>query len=280
MNSVLKYLLINSFKKNGPKIAIIFLKRGEIISRASFSELDEESNRIANSFLNIGIKKGDRVILYLPKCLEQVVAHLAIQKIGAITVPLNPGFKRKEMEYFLKDSGANLAIVGKSEETLLREITENIELITVDVSLPYNWKKVFSQASTKIPMVEIDPDDPAMIIYTSGTTGQPKGAVLTHGNLAHDALNIIKIWEITDTDVLCHALPLFHIHGLCFAMHTSLIAGAKMVMLDEFRAACRERGDDRDRDELFKSSSWSQKAWIHRSASARFRGKGHGSTEP
>ena len=236
MNSVLKYLLINSFKKNGPKIAIIFLKRGEIISRASFSELDEESNRIANSFLNIGIKKGDRVILYLPKCLEQVVAHLAIQKIGAITVPLNPGFKRKEMEYFLKDSGANLAIVGKSEETLLREITENIELITVDVSLPYNWKKVFSQVSTKIPMVEIDPDDPAMIIYTSGTTGQPKGAVLTHGNLAHDALNIIKIWEITDTDVLCHALPLFHIHGLCFAMHTSLIAGAKMVMLDEFRA--------------------------------------------
>jgi len=236
VSRVIKNLFVNSFKRMGSKVAIIFLKRGRLILRVSFSELDEESNRIANAFLDIGIKKGDRVILYMPKCLEQVVAHLAIQKMGAITVPLNPGFKKKEMEYFLKDSGANLAIVGKSEATLLREITENIELITVDVSLPYNWQEVFSQASSVMPMVEIGPDDPAMIIYTSGTTGQPKGAVLTHGNLAHDALNIIKIWEITDTDVLCHALPLFHIHGLCFAMHTSFIAGAKMVMLDEFRA--------------------------------------------
>ena len=237
MNSVLKDLFVNSLKRMGSKVAIIFLKRGEIISRASFSELNEESNRMANTFLDIGIKKGDRVILYMPKCLEYVVAHLAIQKIGAITVPLNPGFKKKEMEYFLTDSRANLAIVGKSEETLMRELKYKLELITVDTSLPYyNWKKVFSRASTIMPIAKIGPNDPAMIIYTSGTTGQPKGAVLTHGNLAHDALNIIKIWEITDTDVLCHTLPLFHIHGLCFAMHTSLIAGAKMVMLEEFRA--------------------------------------------
>lgn len=235
VSRVIKNLFVNSFKRMGSKVAIIFLKRGEIISRVSFSDLDKESNRMANAFLNIGIKKGDRVILYIPKCLEQVVAHLAIQKIGAITVPLNPGFKRKEMEYFLTDSRAKMAIVGKSEETLMREIKYNLELITVDTNLPYNWQEVFSQTSTIMPMVEIDPDDPAMIIYTSGTTGQPKGAVLTNGNLAHDALNIIKIWEITDTDVLCHALPLFHIHGLCFAMHTSFIAGSKMVMLDEFR---------------------------------------------
>jgi len=192
---------------------------------------------MANVFLEMDVKKGDRVILYIPKCLEHVVAHLAIQKIGAIIVPLNPGFKKKEMEYFLTDSGAKMAIVGKSEETLMRELKYKLELITVDTNLPYyNWKKVFSRASTIMPIAEIGPNDPAMIIYTSGTTGQPKGAVLTHGNLAHDALNIIKIWEITDTDVLCHTLPLFHIHGLCFAMHTSLIAGAKMVMLEEFRA--------------------------------------------
>ncbi|MCG2777680.1 MAG: AMP-binding protein [Desulfobacterales bacterium] len=237
MIRILTDLFVNSFKKNGPKTAIIFLKRGEIILRASFSDLDKESNSMANVFLEMDVKKGDRVILYIPKCLEHVVAHLAIQKIGAIIVPLNPGFKKKEMEYFLTDSGAKMAIVGKSEETLMRELKYKLELITVDTNLPYyNWKKVFSRASTIMPIAEIGPNDPAMIIYTSGTTGQPKGAVLTHGNLAHDALNIIKIWEITDTDVLCHTLPLFHIHGLCFAMHTSLIAGAKMVMLEEFRA--------------------------------------------
>ena len=77
-------------------------------------------------------------------------------------------------------------------------------------------------------------NDPAVLIYTSGTTGQPKGAILTQENLIRDARNIINIWEMTETDVLCHALPLFHIHGLCFALHTSLIAGAKIVMMDEF----------------------------------------------
>ena len=77
-------------------------------------------------------------------------------------------------------------------------------------------------------------DDPALIIYTSGTTGEPKGAVLTQKNLVHDAENIIHIWEISNSDTLCHALPLFHIHGLCFALHTALISGAHTVMTDRF----------------------------------------------
>ena len=83
-------------------------------------------------------------------------------------------------------------------------------------------------------MTDAAPHDPALLIYTSGTTGQPKGAILTQQNLIQDAKNIIHIWEITEKDVLCHALPLFHVHGLCFALHTSLIAGAKIVMCDEF----------------------------------------------
>lgn len=236
MVKTLKDLFVESFKRTGPKEAIVFLKKEGPILRTPFSELDKESNHMANMFLEMDVKKGDRIILFMPKCLEQVVAHLAIQKIGAITVPLNPGLKKKEMEYFLTDSGAKIAIVGKSEETLMREIKYNLKLITVDTNIPYSWKRVFPHTSTIMPIAEISHNDPAMIIYTSGTTGQPKGAVLTHGNLAHDALNIIEVWEITDADVLCHTLPLFHIHGLCFAMHTSLIAGAKMVMLEEFKA--------------------------------------------
>jgi malonyl-CoA/methylmalonyl-CoA synthetase len=92
----------------------------------------------------------------------------------------------------------------------------------------------FRSASEVIAPVELGPDDPALIIYTSGTTGKPKGAILTQKNLVQDAKNIIKIWEITESDVLCHALPLFHVHGLCFALHTSLIAGSHVVMLDQF----------------------------------------------
>ncbi|MGD9361399.1 MAG: AMP-binding protein, partial [Desulfobacterales bacterium] len=78
------------------------------------------------------------------------------------------------------------------------------------------------------------PADPALIIYTSGTTGKPKGAILTHQNLLHDARNIINIWKISESDVLCHALPLFHVHGLCFALHTSLLAGAHVLLFDQF----------------------------------------------
>ncbi len=92
-------------------------------------------------------------------------------------------------------------------------------------------------AAEDFSAVEIGPEDPGLIIYTSGTTGKPKGAVLTSRNLVHDARNIINIWEISDADVLCHALPLFHVHGLCFALHTSLLAGAQILMLDQFSPA-------------------------------------------
>jgi malonyl-CoA/methylmalonyl-CoA synthetase len=86
-----------------------------------------------------------------------------------------------------------------------------------------------------MPAIDIDPDDPALVIYTSGTTGNPKGAVLTHKNLVCDAHNIIDTWKMTAGDVLCHALPLFHVHGLCFALHTALLSGAYVRMLDQFK---------------------------------------------
>ncbi len=81
---------------------------------------------------------------------------------------------------------------------------------------------------------EIGPETPGLIVYTSGTTGKPKGAILTQRNLVQDARNIIRIWEITGSDVLCHALPLFHVHGLCFALHTTLMVGSRILMLNEF----------------------------------------------
>jgi len=94
----------------------------------------------------------------------------------------------------------------------------------------------FSFASAESPLADVGPEDPGLIIYTSGTTGLPKGAILTQKNLAHDAENIISIWEIRESDVLYHALPLFHVHGLCFALHTALVAGSHVLLLDAFSA--------------------------------------------
>ena len=218
----------------GEKEAILFVKKGRLESRITYSSLKEISDRVANGLRETGLKKGDRVILFMPKSIEQVVIYIGIQKVGAISVILNPGFKRDEMDYFLKDTDAKMAIVGKREEALIRSIDERRPILPVETETPFTKGKLFPSSPAQILLGEGSPNDPAVLIYTSGTTGQPKGAILTQQNLIQDAKNIIQIWEMRERDVLCHALPLFHVHGLCFALHTSLIAGLKIVMMDEF----------------------------------------------
>jgi malonyl-CoA/methylmalonyl-CoA synthetase len=216
------------------KDAILFLRKGKLESRVAYASLRRASNRIANGLMERGVEKGDRIILIMPKSIEQVVIHLGVQKIGAISVILNPGFKKDEMDFFLRDTDAKIVFAGKKEGALIQSLSEGRTTFIVDTETPFVEKKLFPGSSSEMLPLEGSPRDPAIFIYTSGTTGQPKGAILTQQNLVQDAMNIIQIWEITEKDVLCHALPLFHIHGLCFALHTSLITGAKTVMCDEF----------------------------------------------
>jgi malonyl-CoA/methylmalonyl-CoA synthetase len=223
-----------SFLMREGKKALSFLRKGVVETEITYGELSRDSNRMANTFLDLGVGKGDRVILYLPKSLGFVVAHLAIQKIGAIAVPLNPGFKRSEMEYLLEDTEAKLVLSGSEQETVIKEIAPRLTTVVIATERPYQELDFFRAAPDSMPHVDIGPEDMGLIIYTSGTTGKPKGAILTQRNLVHDARNILNIWEIRDHDVLCHALPLFHVHGLCFALHTALIAGSHVLMLDEF----------------------------------------------
>jgi malonyl-CoA/methylmalonyl-CoA synthetase len=218
----------------GNKIAIRFLRRGVIETEISYLELNQDSNRLANFFIDQGIEKGDRVVLYLPKSVFLVVAHLALQKIGAMAVPLNPGFKKSEMAYLLGDVDAKLVIAGTLQNSTVTQIDPRLKTIVINSETPYGALDFFRSAPDEIPEVSIEQTDPGLIVYTSGTTGKPKGAILTQRNLVHDAANVIKIWEIAETDVLCHALPLFHVHGLCFALHTALLAGSQVVMLDDF----------------------------------------------
>jgi malonyl-CoA/methylmalonyl-CoA synthetase len=224
----------DSFSIRKDKKAISFLRKGVIETEISYGELDRDSNRMASAFLEMGVAKGDRVILYLPKSLGFIVAHLALQKIGAIAVPLNPGFKQSEMDYLYEDSEAKLVVAGSEQDTIMRSIDPGLNSIVISTENPYQDLDSFRSASDTLPPAGIEPEDVGLIIYTSGTTGKPKGALLTHGNLVHDARNITNIWEISESDILCHALPLFHVHGLCFALHTALMAGSHVVMLDRF----------------------------------------------
>lgn len=218
----------------GENKAITFLRQGKVETDISYLELDRDSNRMANTLRALGVQKRDRVILFIQKSVAFVIVHLALQKLGAIAVPLNPGFKKAEMEYLLEDAEAKLILSEPENENLIKEIDPKLTTLTIDTQQPYQELAFFQSASDELPPAEIRPDDPGLIVYTSGTTGKPKGAILTQSNLVHDARNIVNIWGITESDVLCHALPLFHVHGLCFALHTSLMAGAHVLMLDQF----------------------------------------------
>jgi malonyl-CoA/methylmalonyl-CoA synthetase len=138
------------------------------------------------------------------------------------------------MAYLLDDADPKLILGDPEKGDMISRIAPGCRFLPVDTRNPYQDVDFFGSASEGRIDVDLEPDDPGLIIYTSGTTGNPKGAVLTQRNLACDARNIIGTWEMTETDVLCHALPLFHVHGLCFALHTALLAGSSVALLDQF----------------------------------------------
>lgn len=232
--TTLKACFEKAAREAGSKPALVSFRRGHRERSLSYTDLHQEADRLAHALAARGVQKGDRVIFLMDKCLFHVIAHLACQKIGIIAVPLNPGFKKAEVAYFLADSEPALVFAGPVQAQVVREIDPQQTIIEVDPEGAQAHLDFFRRAPARAPEVEISAQDPGLIIYTSGTTGQPKGAVLTQRNLTHDAWNVIGIWEITASDVICHALPLFHVHGLCFALHTALMAGATVYMLDRF----------------------------------------------
>jgi malonyl-CoA/methylmalonyl-CoA synthetase len=233
-NMSLKACFLKSFSEHCEKKAITFFRNGVAETELTYRELDRESNRAANAFRELGVEKGDRVILFLPKSLFSIVAHLGLQKMGAVGIPLNPGFKKAEMAYLAHDAQAKLALIGLDQEAIIQGIDPDLKAVTIHTEKPYQDLDFFHFAPDDPIEEAVNPEDPGLIIYTSGTTGKPKGAILTQQNLVHDARNVITIWEISERDVLCHALPLFHVHGLCFALHTVLMAGAHALVLDRF----------------------------------------------
>ncbi|MCP3873141.1 MAG: AMP-binding protein [Desulfobacteraceae bacterium] len=222
------------FKSFGDKKAISFFRNGKLETQLTYTKFYNDINRVANFLSRYALKKGDRVILMLEKSVVNAVAYFALLKTGVIVVPINPGFKKDELEYLLNDAKAELILVDSKKKELINKIDSKIKYLDISTQIPYEKIDFFRSEPNKSKTTAVSKADPALIVYTSGTTGNPKGAVLTHNNLICDAKNIISVWNISHTDVLCHALPLFHIHGLCFAMHTALLSGAHVIMVDSF----------------------------------------------
>ena len=233
-NETVPFQLARTVQAHPDRIALTFLRRGEEETRLTFAGLLDDINVLAAELITHGVSRGDRVVIFLPKSVFAVVAHFAVQAIGAISVPLNPGFTKNEMSYLLEDSSPKLIIAEPEKDSFIRETYPEGTIYQQPATEKYRGFKRAAVDTLQPLGLAVTPDDPALIIYTSGTTGNPKGAVLSHRNLLADARNITAVWEISAADTVCHSLPLFHVHGLCFALQTPLLAGARINLLDTF----------------------------------------------
>lgn len=180
----------------------------------TFGEIEDSSNRLAHVLAARGFAAGDRLCVQLPNCVEVIELFLACVKLGVIFVPINILYREREIEHIVNDAGPK-AVIGAAD---VRELLGAVGSADGEARIP----------------VSLDGDTPAAIVYTSGTTGASKGAVLTHNNFAANALNLITCWQITQSDRLLLPLPLFHVHGLGNGVHSWLISGCRMCLLERF----------------------------------------------
>jgi long-chain acyl-CoA synthetase len=208
------------------------VRLGEV--ETTYAELDERSARLATLLGERGLKPGDRVGVMLPNVLEFPVVYYGVLRAGGVVVPLNVLLKRREIVYYLEDSGAKLLLAWHGFAAEARSAAEETgaELIEVE---PQSFAAAIAAHEPTPALAETDEQDTAVILYTSGTTGQPKGAELTHFNLYRNSqISAETTTEAREGDVVLGALPLFHSFGQTVSMNGSLRVGACLTMLPRF----------------------------------------------
>ncbi|MEM8769636.1 MAG: malonyl-CoA synthase [Pseudomonadota bacterium] len=213
----------------------------------SYGSLMAESARLAGLLLKLGVAPGDRVLVQTSKSLEAVALYLACLRCGAIYVPINTAYTGAEVAYFLEDAEPALFVCDAGDAdgyagqigalglgTVLRSLNaDGSGSLMSDPALPAPGELDKELAKLVVPR---DGEDLAAILYTSGTTGRSKGAMLTHSNLATSSVMLVDYWGWQDDDVLLHALPIFHVHGLFIALHCAMLKATPMIFLPGFDA--------------------------------------------
>ena len=182
-------------------------------------ELRERAGEVAGGLHDLGLNLGDRVALYAANSLEWVFAYLGVQRAGGCVVLMNPDYHRAEAEHILHDSEPAFVIADGPRAKIVEKIGPRMVPLE---TLPLG-------ASPAMPA--ITPESAAAILYTSGTTGRPKGALLDHGNFLAQGRGAIEVWRWTSRDLLVHALPLFHLHGLGMGLHGTLLSGGSATLV-------------------------------------------------
>lgn len=230
MNNHNLYALLS--KNFNPEKPCLVSSSGETL--LSYGDIDQKSAQCANRLTHLGLVKGDRVLVQIEKSHQAIVLYLACLRVGLIFLPLNSAYTRRELAYFVENAEPSLVVCDPSQEALFSELSQSpIYLLDSEGNGSASDYQSFSSSFDN----EIcQPDDVAAIIYTSGTTGQPKGAMISHGNLSANVLALDKAWGWKTDDVMLHVLPVFHIHGLFIASHLPMLHSSPIIFLPKFDA--------------------------------------------
>jgi len=192
----------------------------------TFGEIDARANRMARELGARGLARGDRLCVHLANRVEFIDLFLACTRLGVILVPMNVLYRERELRHIVTDAEPAAIVADSGTDTVYPD-----RAVVWDVNA---LSEASAARESDRPGVDLAGNDPALIVYTSGTTGTAKGAVLSHDNLAANARTLVSAWHISESDRYLAMLPLFHVHGLANGIHSWLISGCRMRLLERF----------------------------------------------
>jgi malonyl-CoA/methylmalonyl-CoA synthetase len=228
--------LETSFAEAGDKV-LFQCPGGSDVTYPAFQAM---VGRYANALVASGVTPGDRVMVQVGKSVEAAALYLASLKVGGVFNPLNTAYTTAELDYFMGDAEPRVLVVEPKAFDALKPVADKAGVdvvLTLGADGDGTLAELASGQSETAATVARDSKDLAALLYTSGTTGRSKGAMITHENLLSNAETLVDYWGFSDTDVLLHALPIFHVHGLFVALNTAFLSRASMIWMPKFDAA-------------------------------------------
>jgi malonyl-CoA/methylmalonyl-CoA synthetase len=205
--------------------------------RLHYREVPPRTGQMVHLLQRLGVAKGERVVVQVDKSAEAVLLYLACLRAGAIYIPLNTAYTPGEVAYFLRDATPRVFVCAPARKAELAAVAREAgvaEVLSLGAAGEGDLRDALASMPASEETVEVAADDLAAILYTSGTTGRSKGAMLSHANLAANAQVLYDYWHWQRDDVLLHALPIFHVHGLFVALHCALLGGSRVIFLPRF----------------------------------------------
>jgi len=232
----LSEILRISARKFPSRVALVFGQK-----KITYKSLNETTDHLAAGLLDLGIKKQERIAIFLDNCPEFVISYYAIIKAGAVIVPINYMFKMEEAKFILQDSEATALITSRIFLDMAEELRLRVDSLKTIISTQkarddvYSFNWIRKPDTTALEGIACDPEELAVILYTSGTTGYPKGAMLSHKNLVSNAMDSSAAIKVSQRDVFICILPLFHSFAATVCMNLPLLVGAKIVIMKSVR---------------------------------------------